>query len=62
MPPVIPPTLVNASVDGNGNVITLYFDQQLDSANLPLLSQFSVMNGNAAGIKSIRVVNNQVVL
>jgi Ca2+-binding RTX toxin-like protein len=61
MPTVIP-KLVNATVDGLGNVITLYFDQQLDSANLPLISQFSVMNGNSAEISHLKVVNNQVVL
>jgi alkaline phosphatase len=63
MPPApVIPKLVNASVDGLGNVITLYFDQQLDSENLPLASQFSVMNGNAASITRVNVVNNQVVL
>ena len=62
MLPATSPMLVNAAIDGNGNVITLYFDQQLDTLNLPLRSQFSVMNGNAADIKSVKVVNNQVVL
>ncbi len=62
MPAAILPKLVNASIDGNGNVITLYFDQQLDTLNVPSATQFSVMNGNVADVVRLTVVNNQVVL
>jgi 2',3'-cyclic-nucleotide 2'-phosphodiesterase (5'-nucleotidase family) len=52
--------LLNASVDGLGDVITLYFDRALDEANLPSASQFTVTNGTAATVSSLQVVNNQV--
>ena len=54
--------LLNASVDGLGDVITLYFDRALDEGNLPTVSQFTVTNGSAATVSSLQVVNNQVVL
>jgi hypothetical protein len=42
--------LLNASVDGLGDVVTLYFDRALDMDNLPSASQFTVTNGSAATI------------
>lgn len=54
--------LINASVDGLGDVITLYFDRQLDMDNLPSVSQFTVTNGSAATISSVQVASNQVQL
>ncbi len=56
------PRLLNASVDGLGDVITLYFDRALDTANLPTAGQFTVKNGNAIAVGSLQVVNNQVIL
>jgi len=40
MPATIQPN--NASIGGVGDVTTLYFDEQLDTENLPHFSQFSV--------------------
>ena len=54
--------LINASVDGLGDVITLYFDRPLDMDNLPSVSQFTVTNGSAATISSVQVASNQVQL
>jgi alkaline phosphatase/2',3'-cyclic-nucleotide 2'-phosphodiesterase (5'-nucleotidase family) len=56
-------TLLNASVDGLGNVVTLYFGDKLDTSSIPALDQFAVLNGD--GVKTItglQVVNNQVIL
>lgn len=54
--------LVNASVDGLGDVIKLYFDAPLDEAAVPSASQFTVTNGAAATVTGVQVVNNQVIL
>ena len=56
------PMLLNSSVDGLGDVLTLYFDQALDAGNPPSVAQFSVDNGGAQTISSLQVVNNQVIL
>ncbi|NTV67193.1 MAG: hypothetical protein HGB06_05820 [Chlorobaculum sp.] len=58
-----PNPLLNASVDGSGNVVTLYFGDQLDTSTIPSLSQFAVLNGDTAQtITKLQVVNNQVIL
>ena len=55
--------LINSSVDGFGNVVTLYFDAPLDTIHLPSVDQFVVNNGGTAQtISSLLVVNNQVIL
>ncbi|NTU57876.1 MAG: hypothetical protein HGB00_02995 [Chlorobiaceae bacterium] len=57
--------LINSSVDGLGNVVTLYFDDALDTdaAHIPSVDQFIVTNGGVAQtISSLQVVNNQVIL
>jgi alkaline phosphatase len=55
--------LINSSMDGLGNRVSLYFDVPLDTLNLPALGQFSVSNGGTVqSISSIQVVNNQVIL
>jgi len=55
--------LINSSVDGLGNVVTLYFDAPLDTVHLPSVDQFVVSNGGTAqAISSLQVVNNQVIL
>ncbi len=56
------PRLLNASVDGLGDVITLYFDRALDTTNLPTAGQFTVNNGSTIAVGSLQVVNNQVIL
>ena len=56
------PRLLNSSVDGLGNVITLYFDQPLAANKPPTVDQFSVNNNGDQTIDSIQVVNNQVIL
>ena len=56
-------SLINSSVDGFGNVVTLYFDAPLDTAHLPSVDQFIVNNGGTAQtISGLQVVNNQVIL
>ncbi len=55
--------LINSSVDGLGNVVTLYFDAPLDTVNIPSVGQFVVSNGGTAQtISSLQVVNNQIIL
>ncbi len=55
--------LINSSVDGLGNVVTLYFDAPLDTVHLPSVDQFVVSNGGTdQAINSLQVVNNQVIL
>ena len=54
--------LLNASVDGLGDVLTLYFDQPLDAARPPVTEQFSVSNGSAQTITRLEVVDNRIVL
>ena len=55
--------LVNASIDGLGNVVTLYFEKALDTEHVPSVSQFVVGNGETiATISSLQVVNNEVIL
>lgn len=56
------PELLNASVDGLGNVVTLYFSEALDTVNLPELAQFRVDNNGEQEIVRLQVVNNQVLL
>ncbi len=55
-------TLLNASVDGLGDVVTLYFDQKLDAGNIPSASQFSVVNGSAHKVTGVEVLGKQVIL
>lgn len=56
-------TLLNASVDGPGNIVTLYFEETLDTSSIPSRESFSVFNGDAeVTITSLQVVNNQVIL
>ena len=55
--------LVNGSIDGLGNVVTLYFEEALDTVHIPSVSQFVVDNGEtSATISSLQVVNNEVIL
>ncbi|ACD89523.1 metallophosphoesterase [Chlorobium limicola DSM 245] len=55
--------VLNASVDGLGNVVTIYFEEVLDTTSIPDLSQFTVLNGDEAQtITALQVVNNQVIL
>ena len=59
------PVLLNTSIDQVGNVLTLYFDQRLDTsaAAAPAASQFTVTSGGSAvTVSSLQVVNNQVIL
>lgn len=56
------PQLLNASVDGLGDVITLYFDQPLDPAHPPAPEQFTVDNDGVQSVSRVQVVNNQVIL
>ncbi|NYH96848.1 choice-of-anchor I domain-containing protein [Novosphingobium marinum] len=56
------PRLVNTTVDGDGTVVTLYFDEQLDMDSVPDASDFSVdMDGDIA-VESVQVLGNRVVL
>ena len=55
--------LVNGSIDGLGNVVTLYFGAALDTEHVPSVSQFVVSNGETrATISNLQVVNNEVIL
>jgi alkaline phosphatase/methionine-rich copper-binding protein CopC len=55
--------LINSSLDGLGNRVSLYFDVPLDTVNLPQKGQFTVSNGDAVqSVSSLQVVNNQVIL
>ena len=55
--------LINSSLDGLGNRVSLYFDVPLDSINLPQTGQFTVTNGGMVqSVSSLQVVNNQVIL
>ncbi|NTW51545.1 MAG: hypothetical protein HGB22_03015 [Chlorobiaceae bacterium] len=55
-------SLINASVDGLGNIVTLYFSEVLDTVHLPSISQFVVDNSGSKTISGLQVVNNQVIL
>ncbi|MEI6639675.1 MAG: choice-of-anchor I family protein, partial [Chlorobium sp.] len=55
--------LINSSVGGLGNVVTLYFDAPINIVNIPSVDQFIVSNGGTSqAISSLQVVNNQVIL
>lgn len=55
--------ILNASVDGYGNVVTIYFEEALDATSLPDIAQFSVLNGDEVlTVTGLQVVNNQVIL
>jgi len=60
----VAPQVLNASIDGLGDAVTLYFDKQLDESNLPTVSQFSVSTSPtyAGGISvtNVQVFGNQV--
>ena len=59
------PALLNTSIDQAGNVLTLYFDQRLDTAAgaRPAASQFAVTSaGSTVAVGSVEVVNNQIIL
>jgi 2',3'-cyclic-nucleotide 2'-phosphodiesterase (5'-nucleotidase family) len=59
------PVLLNTVLDQVGNVLTLYFDQKLDTevSAAPALSQFAVASGtNTVNVTAFEVVNNQVIL
>jgi Putative flagellar system-associated repeat len=59
----LPPKRINASIDGAGDVVTLYFDRELDEGAQPLVSQFKVLNGTAEqSISEVQVVGNRVQL
>jgi alkaline phosphatase len=61
--PINPNSLLDASVDGLGNVVTLYFSDKLDTSSVPALTQFSVVNGDTVKtVTKLQVVNNQVIL
>jgi DNA-binding beta-propeller fold protein YncE len=54
-------TLVGSSIDGLGDVVTLYFDSALDVENRPIASQFAVLQGVAEQtVQSVEVSGNQV--
>ncbi|HCA53371.1 MAG TPA: hypothetical protein DEP24_11220, partial [Mycobacterium sp.] len=55
--------LLNASIDGLGDAITLHFDRALDGVNLPAASQFSVLASTSTidlAVSSVQVYDNQV--
>jgi len=55
--------LLNASIDGLGDAITLYFDRALDASNIPLASQFSVLaagSSETVSVTSVQVYDGQV--
>ena len=55
--------LINSSLDGLGNRVSLYFDVQLDTTNIPEIAQFTVSNGGTVQtVSSLQIVNNQVLL
>jgi alkaline phosphatase/methionine-rich copper-binding protein CopC len=55
--------LINSSLDGLGNRMSLYFDVSLDTINPPQKSQFTVSNGGIVqSVSSLQVINNQVIL
>jgi alkaline phosphatase len=55
--------LINTSLDGLGNRVSLYFDVQIDTTNIPEIAQFTVSNGGTVQtVSSLQVVNNQVLL
>ena len=55
-------TLLNAGVDGAGDVVTLYFDQKLDAGNIPSASRFGIGGGSAQLVQGVEVVGNRVIL
>ncbi|WP_167599270.1 choice-of-anchor I family protein [Chlorobaculum sp. 24CR] len=61
--PVNTNSLLNASVDGLGNVVTLFFSHKLDASSLPAITQFTVFSDDdEQTITEFQVVNNQVIL
>lgn len=54
-----PPAAVNVSIDGNGDVLTVYFNEGLDAASLPDPGQFTLTD--AAGATLATVVGAQIV-
>lgn len=59
--PTASTVLLNASIDGLGDVVTLYFDSALDAVNQPVASQFTVLQGAAEQtVQGVEVSGNQV--
>ncbi|WP_439533734.1 choice-of-anchor I family protein [Polymorphobacter sp.] len=56
------PTLLNASIDALGDVITLYFDEALDMASTPLVTNFTVMQDTSITVTDFNVAGNRVTL
>ena len=55
--------LLNGTIDGLGDAITLYFDRSLDTVNLPDVSQFTLVGQPGAAaieVTGLQVFNNQV--
>ena len=54
-------TIVNATVDGNNDVLVLFFNEKLDESNTATADQFEIRNGDqVVSVQSILTVNNQV--
>ena len=55
---------INASIDGNGDVVTIYFDDMLDmDGSAPLPGDFTVMEGDqAVSVSDVVVAGNRITL
>ncbi|MCB2072514.1 MAG: choice-of-anchor I family protein [Novosphingobium sp.] len=57
------PQLVNTSIDGLGDIVTLYFDRPLDVPEVaPAVVNFTVDQGGDQPLSEVEVVGNRVVL
>jgi len=61
--PVAPVNLLNSSIDGAGDVVTLYFDGRLETPEIaPAVVNFQVNQGGDQAVNAVIVTGNRVVL
>lgn len=57
------PQLVNASIDGEGNVVTLYFDEAIAAGSAPAAGQFTLTDGEeTVAVNEVLVTGNRIQL
>ncbi|MCB2077841.1 MAG: choice-of-anchor I family protein [Novosphingobium sp.] len=60
--PTVPLALLNSTIDGNGDIVTLYFDGQLDPASDPVASSFTVSQDGSVAVTDVIIAGNRVTL
>ncbi len=59
------PMATNVSIDGNGDIITVYFDEMLDPNSLPAAGQYTLTDSNGSALATVtgaQIVGNRIQL